>query len=125
MENELFQKVFDKIVPLLPDGWKKMVLYAGYMTGSYSMKFYVSDGKSGYTDCFSMKSVEKAKLIKVFMEINKIIALDRNILSEKDQWTVFTLVVDCTGHMKADFDYTDISDNDLEYEYRWKEKYLI
>lgn len=52
MHNEIFQKVFDMVKPFLINEWKKMVLYVGYTTGSYSMKFYTLDTNGKYTDCF-------------------------------------------------------------------------
>ncbi len=125
MDNALFQKVFDIIQPMLPGGWDKMLLYVAYTEGSYSMKFYTNDGKNGYIDCFSNKAFGKAQLIKAFMSIDKIISLERKKMAEKDQWSIFTLAVDKAGSMKADFDYTDISENTIEYERKWKEKYLV
>ena len=124
MDNKILQNVFDLIQPLLPDKWNKVILYVGYTSGSYSMKFYIGDEKTNYTDCFSLKSIGKAQLIKLFMSIDKIIAQERNKLEEKDKWSVLTLTVDKNGKMKADFDYTDISENSIEYERKWKDKYL-
>lgn len=125
MDNELFQKVFDIIQPLLPVGWNKTILYVAYTSGSYSMKYYTKDEKDRYIDCFSNKTVGKAQLIRAFMNIDKIIVPERKKLAEKDQWSIFTLAVDKNGNMKADFDYTDITQNTIEYERRWKEKYLV
>ncbi len=124
MDNKILQNVFDLIQPLLPDKWNKMILYVGYTSGSYSMKFYIGDEKTNYIDCFSLKSIGKAQLIKLFMSIDKIIAQERNKLEEKDKWSVLTLTVDKNGKMKADFDYTDINENSIEYERKWKDKYL-
>ena len=124
MDNELLQKVFDLIEPILPIEWNNMLLYIGYTSGSYSMKFYIRDDKANFTDCFSLKSVGKAQLIKLFMNIDKIIAPVRNQLEENDKWSVLTLIVDKDGKMKADFDYTDISENSIAYERKWKDKYL-
>ena len=59
------------------------------------------------------------------MNIDKIITPERKKLKEKDMWSVLTLMVDASGNMKADFDYTDISENTIEYERKWKDKYLI
>ena len=86
MGNDFFQKVFDIIQPLLPVGWNKVILYVGYTAGSYSMKFYICDKKNNYTDCFSMKSIEKAQLIKLFMNIDKIITPERNGRKRGTNW---------------------------------------
>lgn len=37
----------------------------------------------------------------------------------------YSMTVDSDGKMKTDFDYTDISNDVIEYEEHWKEKYLV
>lgn len=123
MNNEMFQQIFDLILPTLPDGWKKMILYVGYTSGSYTMKFYTRDVNGVYTDCFSQKDSNKVRLIKLFMSIDNIIGKERN--NEKDRWSVMTMIVDNGGNMKTEFDYADISENSIQYERKWKEKYIV
>ncbi len=124
MNSEILQKVFDMVQPLLPEGWNKMILYIGYTTGSYSMKFYTSNHKGEYTDCFSQLGVNKAKLIQAFMSIDKILSTERKGLDNKNKWSVMTMMVGSDGSMKAEFDYADISENAIAYEQSWKEKYI-
>ena len=123
IENNIFQNVFDLIQDYLPDGWKKTVLFVGYTKGSYSMKFYAKTN-SKYIDCFSFAGVSKTDLIKLFMKIDKVLKAERDKLTGKDKWTVFTMLVDSTGTMKTFFDYDDHSDDMIEYEEKWKKKYL-
>lgn len=110
MSNEIFQKVYDMIHPFLPKGWKKMVLYVGYTTGSYSMKYYISDKDGMYTDCFSQKEISKAQIIKLFMDVDKILASERKTLDDKSRWSVMTMIVKRNGNMRTDFEYSDISE---------------
>ena len=124
MNNDIFQKVFDLLQPMLPDNWEKMILYVGYSTGSYSMKFYTCDTSGIYTDCFSYGEVSKSKLIQLFMSIDKLLASERGILDEKNKWSVMTMIVNSDGKMKTEFDYADFSENTIAYEQSWKEKYL-
>lgn len=124
MNNEIFQKVFNLVQPFLPEGWNKMILYVGYTVGSYSMKFYTCDSQGTYTDCFKCKEISKAKLIQLFMSVDKLLAPERRTLDEKNKWSVMTMIVDSEGNMKTEFDYTDISENTIAYEQRWKEKYI-
>lgn len=124
MSNEIFQKVYDMIHPFLPKGWKKMVLYVGYTTGSYSMKYYISDKDGMYTDCFSQKEISKAQIIKLFMDVDKILASERKTLDDKSRWSVMTMIVEADGNMRTDFEYSDISENVISYEQSWKDKYL-
>lgn len=52
MEDKLFQRIFDILEPVLPGHWKRLVFFAGYIEGSYTMKYYVKDDNDEYTDCF-------------------------------------------------------------------------
>lgn len=124
MNNEMFQNIFDLIQPLLPNSWSKMVLFVGYTAGSYTMKYYTADEKGKYTDCFSQSGVNKTQLIKLFMSLDKVLGSERKKLDDKNKWTVLTMTVSSDGIMKTEFDYTDISDNAIEYEQGWKNKYL-
>lgn len=124
MDNKVFQEVFDMLQPFLPHDWNKMVLFIGYTTGSYSMKFYTYNSVGKYIDCFSQEGVSKAKLIQLFMAIDKRLSKDRKELDDKNKWSVMTMIVNADGSMKTEFDYADISENFIGYEQKWKEKYL-
>lgn len=124
MNNEIFQEVFDILQPVLPEGWEKMVLFVGYTTGSYTMKYYTSDNSGKYTDCFSPKGINKAQLIKLFMNIDKVVSSERKKMDEKSRWSVMTMLVSSEGSMQTEFDYSDISENVIAYEQKWKEKYI-
>lgn len=124
MNNEVFQNIFDLIQPLLPNKWSKMILFAGYTAGSYTMKYYTADEKGEYTDCFSQSGVNKTQLIKLFMSLDKVLCGERKKLDDKNRWTVLTMTVSNDGTMKTEFDYSDISENAIAYEQAWKEKYI-
>ena len=59
------------------------------------------------------------------MNIDKVLGAERNNLSDKNKWSVMTLVVSEDGKMNTVFDYTDISENAIAYEQSWKEKYIV
>lgn len=124
MDERLFQKIFDELQKILPDEWNRVAFFAGYTKGSYSMKYYVDDGKTGYVDCFKLSNVNKSTVIRLFMSIDKIISSERNKLDESKKWTVLSLFIDSEGKITAKFDYTDISENAISYEKEWKEKWL-
>ena len=116
MNEEMFQQIFDRIQSFLPDEWKKLAFYAGFTEGSYSMKYYVDNGRDGYVDCFRLNGVKSSDLIKLFMEINKIISPERKKLDADKRWNVLSMFVDSDGKMRTEFDYTDISENTISYE---------
>lgn len=124
MNNDVFQKIFDALQPVLPVDWRKLVLFVGYTSGSYTMKYYTSDSKGVYIDCFSQKGVKKSQLIRIFMEIDKELSRERKQLEDKNKWNVMTMLVDSEGKMKTEYDYSDISENAIAYEQKWKEKYI-
>ena len=124
MNGEMFQNVFDMIQPFLPECWEKMILYVGYTAGSYSMKYYTSDFEGNYRDCFEQQGVNRAKLIQLFMSIDKVLNAERKKLDSKNRWTVMTMIVGSDGKMKTEFDYTDISEDAIVYERKWEETYV-
>lgn len=86
--------------------------------------YYTVDQKGEYTVCFDQKEINKAQLIKLFMNIDKVIGSERKKLDEKNKWSVLTMTVTNDGKMKNEFDYSDISENSFEYEQKWKDKYI-
>ncbi len=124
MNDKIFQNIFDRLQYYLPEAWKKVIYFAGYTEGSYSMKFYIQDEKGEYTDCFHLQGVSKGQLVKVFMDIDKVLSKEREKLDDKHKWLSFTMIVEENGAMKTDFDYEDCSDDVISYEKSWKEKYL-
>jgi hypothetical protein len=124
MNNKVFQDIFDRIQDYLPVGWKRMIFFAGYTEGSYSMKFYSQDEKGEYLDCFNMQGITKGQLVKLFMDIDKVLSKERIDLDDKQKWSFFTMIVEVNGAMKAEFDYEDHTNDMISYEKQWREKYL-
>lgn len=125
MDNKVFQDIFDILQPVLPKEWKKLLIFIGYTEGSYTMKYHTYNESGVYIDCFSQKEINRAQLIGVFMNIDKIVSPQRKDLDEKNRWTVMTMIVDSEGNMKSEFDYTDISEIAIQYEREWEKKYLV
>jgi len=124
MNETLFQEIFDELQNYMPDKWEKVVLYVEYSAGSYSMKYYIKvDGT--YVDCFNLKNVSKAHLIKLFMNLDKKISIERNKLDDNNRWSVMTMIVDSEGGFTTDFDYSDLTENTIEYQKNWKKKYIV
>lgn len=122
MNEELSQKIFDSLQDVLPDKWNKLVFYAAYYEGSYSMKYYIDNGTGKYQDCFSL--LPQKAVIKKFMELDRIITPERKKLSGKNKWTSLTMTVEGDGRFRTKFDYSVIGDP-IEHEQKWKRKTLI
>ncbi len=125
MDTQVYEKTFDMIQGYLPDGWTKMILFAGYTEGSYSINFYASINGAAFIDCFHFEGVEKSKLFELFMSLDDILQAEREKCTKKERWTIFTMTVDANGGMQAYFEYDDHSEDMIEYERQWKEKYLV
>lgn len=124
MNEEIFQNVFDILQDLLPESWTNMVFYTSYTSGSYSMKFYVNTGNGQYIDCFNIPGLNRSQLVAAFIKINEELSKERDKQIPQNRWNVFTMTVNSQGMMHADFDYTNIDEDTIDYERRWKEKYL-
>ena len=123
--NELdYQAIFDVLQDVLPPVWEKVVFYAEYTEGSYSMKYFVNINGGSFVDCYQLKEFSKAQIIKVFMNIDKMISPIRSQMEKGKRWNVLTLIVDASGKFGTEFDYADISENTISYHEAWKDKYL-
>ncbi len=123
MDN-VYQKVFEILEGLLPQKWKKIVFYAEYSTGSYSMKYFLTTGDDGYIDCFKLGKPSEKKILRGFLAINKILAPERDALPDSKRWSVMTLCVNSDGSFQADYDYKNHDKEPLKWETGWRKKYL-
>lgn len=124
MNEQIFQEVFDLVQDFLPQNWTKMVLFAGYTEGSYSIKYYCKTEEKDFMDCFNLGVTSQANLIKLFINIDKVLSKERESLDDKNRWTIFTMMVDHDGRMRTEFCYDDHSEDMIIYEKEWKKKYL-
>jgi len=117
----IYQRLFDELAQYLPPVWGKLVVYLEYGEASYSFSFYVKTNK-GYVKCFDLPHVDESKIMSTFAEIDEIIAPERE--KETQKWSSMTMIVQNSGEMHTDFDYSDLSEGTYSYKKAWKEKYL-
>lgn len=120
----IYQDIFDVIQEILPDDWKKIILYAQYSEDSYSMKLFVDKGNNAFIDYLTEYFDKRQLLFDAFGKIDGLICLVRDKLPQKDKWYVMTFIVDADGGFNAKYDYTDVSDNRIEYYKKWKKQYV-
>ena len=121
--DSVYQSIFDEVCKYLPDDWEKVVIYLEYGESSYSISFYVKEtGK--YTKCYDLKGVFDEDLYQSFREINKDVTIQRSIING-EKWTNMTMVVERSGKMHVDYDYTDLTEESYQYSKKWKKKYLV
>lgn len=124
MDNGIFQSIYEKLIPVLPQNWKTIVFRADYTKGSYSMKFYVDFGGGTYIECYNLANISRSALIKAFMDVNAIISTERRKLQDKDLWSVMTVIMGAEGSFRGEFDYRVIDENMISYQDEWEKKYI-
>ena len=124
MNKVVFQKIYECLVPVLPSNWENIVFYAGYTSGSYSMKYYYKTADGEYKDCFSQTEVPQNQIVLAFMKIDKVLYPERTSVTGKSPWNVLTMRFDSKGKVDVDFDYSVIDESRIEYEKKWYEKYI-
>ena len=126
-EKKMLQGIASILEETLPEDWSKVVFYAEYAEGAFSIEYYVAgSGKDDFVKCFDQKGVSRASLMKIFMAINKFIEPERAALKPEKRWGSMTLILHSNGKFKVDYDYSDMTENayrkvtedELEYERR-------
>ena len=122
IDEKLYQSIYEELDKYLSFGWSKLLVYLEYGEDSYTFSFYVKI-KEKYVKCYDIPNVSIDELMNSFQKIDLFVSKERNKVKEK--WTNMTLMVDNTGNMHTDFDYTDLSEVTYEFRNNWKKKYLI
>lgn len=122
INEKIYQNIYDEFDKYLGNGWEKLVVYLEYGKASYSFSFYVRV-KGKYIKCYDLPNASEKELVESFAKIDKKVSEER--AKEKEPWTNMTLVIENSGKMHADMDYTDISEGTYRFKKDWKKKYLI
>ena len=122
INEKVYQNIYDELDKYLVSEWEKMVVYLEYGKASYSFSFFVKiNGK--YIKCYDLPGTSEDDLSKSFSKIDKIISEERT--KNKEDWTNMTIIVEKSGQMHSEFDYTDLSDGAYKFKKEWKKKYLV
>lgn len=123
INDRVYQTILDEVSKYLPIDWSKLVVYLEYGESSYSVSFYVKESEN-YIKCYDLNGISDEDLYQSFKKINNDIAVQRDmIVGEK--WSNMTMVVERSGKMNVDFDYTDLTERAYQYSKEWKKKYLV
>ena len=114
--------IFDELVPYLPDSWESLIVYLEYGQGSYSFSFFVKqNGK--YKKCYDLDNLSENELMTSFKKIDTFVSPERD--KAEFLWSNMTMIVNNSGNMHTDFDYTDLSSGTYQFKKAWKKKYLV
>lgn len=122
-EKKMLQGIASILEETLPEDWSKVVFYAEYAEGAFSIEYYVAgSGKDDFVKCFDQKGVSRASLMKNFMAINKFIEPERAALKPEKRWGSMTLILHSNGKFKVDYDYSDMTENAYARKKAWKKE---
>lgn len=121
INEKIYQNIYDELDKYLVSGWDKLIVYLEYGKASYSFSFYVKVNDK-YVKCYDLPGVSDDDLAASFKKIDKIVEKERK--KDKEPWSNMTVVIEKTGQMHADMDYTDLSEGTYQFKKDWKKKYL-
>ena len=125
MNDNIYQDIFNILQDVISEDWKKLIFFAEYEEGSFSINYYITNNNKDYTDCYNLINVSESKLDQSFLDVDKILSPARKELDKNHLWTVMTMIVDDEGNMKVDFEYEDVSENFFSYIEEWEKRYLV
>lgn len=122
INEKVYQSIYDELYKYIPAGWDKIVVYLEYGKASYSFSFYIRIAKK-YIKCYDLPEISDDALAISFKKIDGIVLKERS--KEKELWSNMTMIVEKSGNMHVDLDYTDLSEGTYQFKKNWKKKYLI
>ncbi len=122
MSEKIYQKVYDELDKYLVPGWDRLVVYLEYGEASYSFSFFIKLNDK-YIKCYDLPNTSENDLAESFRKIDDVMDKERN--KNKAEWSNMTVIIEKSGKMRADLDYTDLSKGTYQYKKKWKEKYLV
>ena len=122
IDDKTYQKIYDELGRFLLPDWEKIIIYLEYGEGSYAFSFYEKIWDK-YVNGYDLPGVKEREIDTAFRKIDKLILKERK-KENGNLWTNMTIVVTKSGDMKADFDYTDLSEGTYQFKKLWKKKYL-
>lgn len=122
MTNDLYKEIAENLLDSLPKNWEDVKLYAQLTKSSYEFFFYVKVNGS-YIQCFELEKsylITRKQLRDTFKKLYSIVKPD----FEEKKWFAMTFSLTNEGKFNVEYEYTDYTENTLEYKKQWKSKYL-
>ncbi|WKB36503.1 DUF600 family protein [Terrilactibacillus sp. S3-3] len=128
----IYQKVANVLIDIIPEDWKKILLYAEVRKGFSQVYYYyysIKNDKPIYsldiTELFSVNENEFDELETELYDCFKKLWNEFKV-QEQEQWTYLTFILNNTGQMmKINYGYEDVSQlGPVEKQEKWEAKYL-
>lgn len=122
--KKYLKNILEQLQEGLPNDWQRLILHVIYGEEDCQIKYYVNEDGSKYTDCYNL-AIPMQELILILSNTEDEVSELRESMKESNGlFVTMTLVVDHTGHVKADFGYDDVNEDIVKYCDDWEKKYL-
>lgn len=121
--NTNYSLIANKLVELQPNGWSKVVAYAQITEESYEIFFYtmINGGFLKNYELEKTNNLSRAQVRACFKVLYDELLPDY----KENHWYVCTIQIENSGQFIIEYEYTDYSEDSMEYKKTWKEKYLV
>ncbi|WP_031408841.1 immunity protein YezG family protein [Geobacillus vulcani] len=125
----IYQQIADILVNMIPEAWRKILLYAEFREGYKKIFFYYYPEKEGepvYSlDITDLFDVDENEFDRLENELYSCFSRLREEFKEQEPWTNLTYILDNTGRMKIHYGYDDLSEmSPVEKQEKWENEYL-
>ncbi|MDR9798430.1 DUF600 family protein [Aeribacillus pallidus] len=129
--EQIYQKIANTLVKMIPEDWSKVYLYAELREG-YKKVFFYYYPENGVKPVYSLDIndlfyVNEEEYDGLENDLYNCFSKLREEFIEQDQepWTNLTFILDNTGKMKINYGYEDISHlSPVEKQEKWEAEYL-
>jgi len=129
--EQLYQEIANILVNIVPEEWKKILLYAEYREGYKKVYFYYfpeTGDKPIYSlDIVDLFTIDEDELEELEDELYKCFSRLWEEFKEQEQerWTNLTFILENTGKMKINYGYENLSEiSPVEKQDKWEAEYL-
>lgn len=120
--NNMYNKIANLLVEVLPAGWINAVMYAHITEDMYEIFFYVKKD-STYYNCFKLEKefgISRKAIMGCFDKIHETL-LDDYV---EKKWYCATIQLSNDNKFIIDYTYENLSDSEDIFKTKWKQTYL-
>ena len=118
-----YSLIVNELVGIQPQDWTRVVAYAQITEESYEIFFY-SKVEDKYVKNFDLEKKYNLPRVDVRTCFKKVYEELLPDFKEK-QWFVCTIQIERNGKFSFEYEYTDYSEDSINFKRLWKNKYLL
>ena len=124
--NNLMQKIGNAVLPVLENGWEKVVIgYFIEISNVTHLQFFVlNKDEDDYSDLVKL-SWDTERYDDAIINIEDLCKELHTLCKQvNDSWTSFSYILEGDGTYNVDYGYDDIESYDSRFIMEWQSKYL-